>query len=198
MSTPSLNSPRSKGPTISLTLRTSAMIFPRQLAPTVGPALAGVEILGGALQGMEGFVTGRITRSRRGKLCIDDSTWGPDADSVKSGYHVPIGSIHIFIGKTDGSEPEPDPEVPIETSSRRYAGSRHTFVGFLAGSPESARSVESLTPDTSEEISDADSHPYETSLLDTGSIRSAGSNRLGPGPAEYNTDFPQYESPYCV
>ena len=98
---------------------------------------------------MEGFVAGRITRSRRGKLYIDDSTWGPEADSVKSGYRVPIGSIHIFIGKTDGSEPEPDLEVPMETSSRRSAGSRHTFVGFIDGSPESAHSVESLTPDAS-------------------------------------------------
>src|ERR1041385_8072346 len=115
----------------------------------MGPALAGVEILEGARQGMEGFVAGRITRSRRGKLCIDDSTWGPDADSVESGYRVPIGSIHIFIGKTEGFEPEPDPKVPLEISSRRYAGSRHTFVVFIAGSPESARSVDSLTPNVS-------------------------------------------------
>src|ERR1041385_8510773 len=157
MSTPSLNSPRSKGPTISLTLRTSAMIFPRQLAPTVGPALAGVEILRGALQGMEGFVTGRITRSQRGKLCIDDSTWGPDADSVKSGYRVPIRSIHMFIAKTDGAEPEPHPDFPLETSSRRHGGSRHTLVGFIAGSPESAHSVESPMPDTTGETSAPDS-----------------------------------------
>src|ERR1041385_7487368 len=127
---------------LSSTLRTSAVTFPRQLAPTMGPALAGVEILGGDLQGMEGFVVGRITRSRRGKLCIDDSTWGPHADFVESGYWVPIGSIHIFIGKTEGSEPKPDPEVPLETSSRRHVGSRHTFVGFIAGSPESAHSLE--------------------------------------------------------
>src|SRR3954463_11872411 len=95
---------------------------------------------------MEGFVAERITRSRRGKLYIDDSTWGPDADSVESGYRVPIGSIHIFIGKTDGSEPEPDPEVPLKTSSRRHAGPRHAFFGIIAGSPEPARSVESPTP----------------------------------------------------
>src|ERR1041384_1654536 len=175
MSTLSSNSPRSKGPMISPTLWTSAVTSPRQLVPTVGPMLAGVVILGGALQGMEGFMAGRITRSRRGKLCIDDSTWGPDADSVESGYRVPIGSIHIFIGKTDGSEPEPDPEVPLETSSRRHAGSRHTFVGFIAKSPESARSVESSPPAASEETSDAGSHPSKTSFSDTGSIRSPGS-----------------------
>src|ERR1041385_9095290 len=184
MSTLSSNSPRSNGPMISPTLRTSAVTFPRQLAPIVGPALAGVEILGGALQGMKGFVTGRITRSRRGKLCIDDSTWGPDADSVESSYRVPIGSIHIFIGRTDGSEPEPDLEVPLETLSRRYAGSRHTFIGFITGSPEPACSVEPLTPNTTGETSDADSHPSETSFSDTGSIRSVGSNRLGTGTTE--------------
>src|SRR3954467_15674943 len=108
MSTLSSIPPCSKGLMISPTLQTSAVTFARQLAPTVGPAHAGIEILGGALQGMEGFVSGRITRSRRGKLYIDDSHWGPEADSVGSGYRVPIGSIHIFIGKTNGSEPKTD------------------------------------------------------------------------------------------
>src|SRR3954468_12700329 len=100
---------------------------------------------------MEGFVAGRITRSRRGKLYIDDSTWGPEADPVESGYRVPIGSIHIFIGRMDGSEPELDLEVPMEISSRRYAGSKHTFVGFISGSLEPERSVESLMHAASEE-----------------------------------------------
>src|SRR4051812_42859297 len=108
MSTLSLNPPCNKGPMLSPTLRTSVVTFPRQLAPTVGPAHAGVEILEGDLQGMEGFIVGRITRSRRRKLCIDDLTWGPEADSVESGYRIPIRSIHIFIGRMDGSEPEPD------------------------------------------------------------------------------------------
>ena len=183
---------------LSPTPRTSVVTFPRQLAPTVGPVHADVEILGGALQGMEGFVAGRITRSRRGKLYIDDSTWGPEADSVESGYRVPIGSIHIFIGKTNGSEPEPDLEVPMETSSQRSTGSKHAFVGFINGSPESARSVESPTPDALEETSDANSRSSEGSLSDAGSIRSVGSYRLGPGTAEYNPDFPHFEPPYCV
>src|SRR3954471_23259125 len=120
MSTLSPNLPRSKGAMSSSILRTSAVTFRRQLAPTMGPALAGVEILEGALHGMERFIAGPITRSRRGKLCIDDSTWGSEADSIESGYRVPIGSIHIFIGRIDGSEPDSDPEVPIETSSRRH------------------------------------------------------------------------------
>src|SRR3954467_953908 len=91
----SLISPRSKGLTTSSMTRTSVVLTPRQLAPTVVPAHAGVEILGGAHQGMEQFVSGRITRSRRGKLYIDDSRWGPEADYLKSGYRVPIRSIQI-------------------------------------------------------------------------------------------------------
>src|SRR4051812_969439 len=106
MSTLSSNSPRSKGPMVSLTLRTSVVTFPRQLAPIVGPALAGVEILRGALQDMEGFVIGRITRSRSGMLYIDDATWGPEDDFTESGYQIPVGSIHLFIGGLNSSEPE--------------------------------------------------------------------------------------------
>src|SRR4051812_1100645 len=101
MSTLSFIPPRSKGLTTSLMTRTSAVLTPRQLPPTVEPAHAGIEIVGGACQGMVEFVSGRITRSRRGKLYIDDSRWGPEADSLKSGYRVPIGSIQIFIAKTN-------------------------------------------------------------------------------------------------
>src|SRR3954464_12420379 len=155
MSTLSLYPPCSKGPMLSPTLWTSVVTFPRQLTPTIGPAHAGVEILEGALQGMEGFVAGRITRSRCGKIYIDDSTWGPEADSVESGYRVPIGSIHIFIGKMDGSEPEPDPKVPIETSSRRHANSKSTFVGFIGETSESEHSVESPIYDALEGLTEA-------------------------------------------
>src|SRR4051812_34036756 len=112
MSTLSSIPPRSKGLMISRTLRTSVMTFPRQLAPTVGPVHASIEILVGSLQGMKGFFSGWITRSRSGKLYIDDMTWGPEVNSIGSGYWVPIGSIQIFIGKTDGSEPKPNLEVP--------------------------------------------------------------------------------------
>src|SRR3954466_3546422 len=84
------------------------------MPPTVGPAHAGIEIIGGVLQGKEGFVSGRIPRSRRGKLYIDDSHWGPEADSLKSGYRAPIGSIQIFIAKTNRPEPKPYLEVHVE------------------------------------------------------------------------------------
>src|SRR4051812_3720087 len=119
MSTLSSIPPRSKGLMICPAIQTSSMTFPRQLAPTVGPAHACVEILGGALQGMEGFVSGRSTRSRRGNLYIDDSHWGPEGDSLEYGYQVPIRSIQIFIVKTNRSDPKSDLEVNVETSSRQ-------------------------------------------------------------------------------
>ena len=53
--------------------RTSAVTKPRQLAPTMGPAHGGVEFLEGALPGFQGYAIGRMTKSRRGKLYIDDS-----------------------------------------------------------------------------------------------------------------------------
>src|SRR3954462_1951870 len=108
MSTLSLIPPRSKGLTTSSMTRTFAVLTPRQLAPTVGPVHAGVEILGGALQGMEGFVSERITKSRRGKLRVDGSTWETDA-IITPGYQISIGSIDLFIGKR---EQEITPKFP--------------------------------------------------------------------------------------
>src|SRR4051812_9169477 len=130
---------------------------------------------------MEGFVSGRITRSRRGQLYIDDSHQGPEVDSLESGYRVPIRSIQIFIAKTNRSEPKPDLEFHVETSNGQQAGSRHTLVRFITGSPEPAYSIESLTNDTSEETSDATSRPSDGSSTYVGSIRYVGSGRLGTG-----------------
>ena len=53
--------------------RTYAMTKPRQLAPTVGLALGGVEFSKGSLPGIEGYVVGEMTKSRRGRLYIDDA-----------------------------------------------------------------------------------------------------------------------------
>ena len=109
--------------------------------PTVGPTCKGVEIQEGARRGMEGITVGRMTRSRRGKLYINTAAWGPEADSVESGYRVPIGSIHLFIRRADGSEPEPDLDIPTEHTSRSQTRPVHAFVGFIAGS-----TVESEAP----------------------------------------------------
>ena len=66
------------------------MTNPRQLAPTVGLSHDGLTILEGKLKGLKGYVVGRMTKSRRGKLYIDDAGWGPDAGSIEYGYRVPF------------------------------------------------------------------------------------------------------------
>ena len=87
---------------------TSAVTNPQQLAPTVGLSHDGLMILEGKLKGLEGYAVGRMTKSRRGKLYIDDAGWGPEAGSIEYGYRVPFGGIHVFIGKIGASEAEPD------------------------------------------------------------------------------------------
>ena len=75
------------------------MTKPRQLAPTVGLSHDGFKFLEGSFEGLKGYVVGWLTKSRRGKLYIDDASWGPEAGSVEYRYRVPFGGIHVFIGK---------------------------------------------------------------------------------------------------
>ena len=58
------------------------MTNPRQLAPTVGLLHDGFEFLKGSFDGLKGYALGRMTKSRRGKLYIDNVGWGPEADSI--------------------------------------------------------------------------------------------------------------------
>ena len=89
-------------------MRTSDVIFPRQLAATVGLSHDGFEFLKGSFEGLKGYAVGRMTKSRRGKLYTDDTGWGPEAGSIEYGYRVPFGGIHVFIGKIGEPGPEPD------------------------------------------------------------------------------------------
>ena len=68
----------------------------------------GFEFLKGSFEGLKGYVVGRMTKSCRGKLYINDAGWGPEAGSIEYGYRVPFGGIHVFIGKTGEPGPEPD------------------------------------------------------------------------------------------
>ena len=61
------------------------MTKPRQLAPTVGPAHDGFEFLKGSFEGLKGYAVGRMTKSRHGKLYIDDAGWGPEAGQLSTG-----------------------------------------------------------------------------------------------------------------
>ena len=84
------------------------MTNPRQLVPTMGLSHDGLMILDGKLKGLEGYAVGRMTKSRSGKLYINDAGWGPEAGSIEYGYRVPFGGIHVFIGKIGEPGPEPD------------------------------------------------------------------------------------------
>ena len=65
----------------------------------------------GSFEGIKGYTVGRMTKSRRGKLYIDDAGWALQAGSIEYGYRVPFGGIHVFIGKIG----EPGSELDICT-----------------------------------------------------------------------------------
>ena len=115
------------------------MTIPRQLAPTVGPAHGGFEFLKGNFKGLKGYVVGRMTKSHRGKIYIDDEGWGPDAGSIEYGYRVPFGGIHVFIGQFGEPGPEPDNCTDlVETAqrakpARAQPGMKCVFVGCVHG-----------------------------------------------------------------
>src|SRR3954467_1166940 len=76
-------------------------------------------VLEGSFTWIEGYAVGRMTKSHRGKLYIDDAGWGPEAGSIEYGYRVPFGGVHVFIGKI--GEPGPEPDICtdlIETAQR--------------------------------------------------------------------------------
>ena len=75
----------------------------------------------GSFEGRKGYAVGRMTKSRRGKLYIDDAGWAPTPaqSSTGTGSRVPFGGIHVFIGKI--GEPGPEPDICtdlVETAQR--------------------------------------------------------------------------------
>ena len=82
---------------------------------------------------------GRMTKSRRGKIYIDDAGWGPEADSIEYGYRVPFGGIHVLIGRIGESGPKPDvfPNIiePAQRarSARIQPAMKRVFVGAVHG-----------------------------------------------------------------
>ena len=89
-------------PRLSPHSRASAVTIPRQLAPTVGLSHDGFEFLKGSFEGLKGYVVGRMTKSQRGKLYIDDAGWGSDK-----------------IGKIGESEAKPDTCTDIVETAQR-------------------------------------------------------------------------------
>ena len=60
-------------PRLSPFMRTSDVLIPRQLAPTMGLSHDGFEFLKGSFEGLKGYVVGQMTKSHRGKFYIDDA-----------------------------------------------------------------------------------------------------------------------------
>src|SRR3954470_24677352 len=119
--------------------RTSAVTKPRQLAPTVGLSHDGFEFSEGCFEGLKGYAVGRMTKSRRGKIYIDDAGWGPEAGSIEYGYRVPFGGIHVFIGKIGEPGPELDTCTDLVETAQRARPARvkpavkRAFVGVIHG-----------------------------------------------------------------
>ena len=107
----------------------------------------GFKFLEGSFEGLKGYVVGRMTKSRRSKLYIDDEGWGPEAGSIEYGYRVPFGGIHVFIGKI--GEPGPEPNICtniVETAQRARSprvqpAMKRAFVGVIPGVESVDRSV---------------------------------------------------------
>ena len=90
----------------------------------MGLSRDGFEFLNGNFEGLKGYAVGRMTKSRRGKLYINDAGWGPEAGSIDYGYRVPFGSIHVFIGKIGEPGPEPDICTDLVETAQRARSAR--------------------------------------------------------------------------
>src|SRR3954466_571127 len=126
-------------PRLSPFARTSVVTNPRQLAPTVGLSHDGFKFLEGRFEGLEGYAVGRMTKSHRGKIYINDAGWGPEAGSIEYGYRVPFGGIHVFIGKIGKPGPELDTCTDLIEIAQRARPARvkpavkRAFVGVIHG-----------------------------------------------------------------
>ena len=80
-----------------------------------------------------------MTKSRRGKLYIDNAGLGPEAGSIEYGYQATFGGIHVFIGKIGEPGREPDTCTDIIETAQRASpaqvqpAARHVFVGVIHG-----------------------------------------------------------------
>ena len=108
----------------------------------------------------------RITKSRRGKLYIDDEGWGPEAGSIEYGYRVPFGGIHVFIGKIGELGPEPDICTDLIETAQRASPARvkpamkRAFLGCVPGIGS-----EPVSEDETAVYSDGESSTGETESL---------------------------------
>ena len=94
------------------------MTIPRQLAPTVGPAHGGFEFLKGNFEGLKGYAVGRMTKSRCGKIYIDDVGWVPRLLQSNTSTGSPLVG---FTSSSARSANRPPSRTSAPTSSRRLS-----------------------------------------------------------------------------
>ena len=143
----------------------------------------------GSFEGLNGYAVGRMTKSRRGKLYIDDANWGPDAGSIEYGYRVPFGEIHVFIGKIGEPGPEPDLCTDlIETAQRArpawaLPALKHAFMGCVHGglSERSGSGEETATRSDGESSTEETDSLYQ---LQDGRLRGCSDGDSIPDPFE--------------
>ena len=88
---------------------------PRQLAPTVGPAVKSVTFRVGSKSGFKDIAIDQV-EDINGVPFIDDSEWGPEADHIEFGYIVPIGSVKVFVGSVS--------RIPIDATQGSESGEK--------------------------------------------------------------------------
>ena len=136
----------------------------------MGPAHGGVEFSKGALPESGSYAAGLMTRSRRGKYYINNLLWGPEVDSIESGYRVPFGKISIFVGMIGSPMLEPDTSSDIVEPAQYVRPvvtpnlTRPVFVGFTQGSEEREHSAteETTLVNTDDESSMGDSDSIQS------------------------------------
>ena len=99
-----------------------AVTTPRQLAPTVGPMMKVVKIVGAARRATEKLAIGRVYTDERGETEIDDSSWTPEMKEVDEGYQFVFGGINVFVGmvrtsgiRANSAESVSEPTVVVES-----------------------------------------------------------------------------------
>ena len=120
---------------------------PRQLAPTVGPMMKGVEIVGAARRAMEKLAIGRVYTDEHGETEIDDSGWTSEMNEVDEGYQLVFGRITMFVGmvstsgiRSNSAESVTEPTVVVESDDEESVGTSE--VDIIAESEKEQNQVE--------------------------------------------------------
>ena len=116
-----------------------AVTTPRQLAPTVGPMMKGVEIVGAARRAMEKLAIGRVYTDEHGETEIDVSGWTSEMNEVDEGYQFVFGKINVFVGMvsrsgihSNSAESVSEPTFIVESDGEESVGTSE--VGIVAES----------------------------------------------------------------